>query len=71
MPNESLRVPSFCPICSGLMKGRSTYTFYDFGCCIDCKIWFLEDRPQKIVKWKEGWRPSPEDINHMKEMMRK
>ncbi len=67
---DELRVPCFCPICGGLMKGRSTYTFYDYGCCIDDYIWFLEGRPEKIKAWKEGWRPSPEEVDIMRKMMK-
>ena len=71
MPNLSLRVPAFCPVCGGLMKGnRSTFTFYDYGCCIDCHIWFLEGRPEKITKWKEGWRPNVEELEVMRASMK-
>ena len=71
MSSENLRVPAFCPNCHGLMKGRSTFTFYDYGCCIDCYIWFLEDRPEKIRRWKEeNWRPSSEEMARFREMMK-
>ena len=70
MPDQSLRVPAFCPVCDGPMKGRSTYTYYDYGCCIDCYIWFLESRPKRIEEWKAGWRPSPEELKHYIEMMK-
>ena len=70
MPDLDLRVPSFCPVCSGLMKGRSTFTFYDYSCCIDCYIFFLEGRPDKIQKWKDGWRPSEEELVRYREMMK-
>jgi hypothetical protein len=49
------------------MKGRSTNTYYDFGCCIECKIFFLEDRPEAIKAWKEGQRPTPEMIEKKRE----
>ena len=58
-----LRVPCFCPVCGGLMKGKSTCTFYDFGCCIDCKIQWVEGRE---ARWLSGWRPSSEDVRRMK-----
>jgi hypothetical protein len=63
---HSLRVPTFCPICSGLMKGKSTNTYYDHGCCISCHIFFIEGRPER---WEAGWRPSPEDIERMRVSM--
>lgn len=64
---EELRVPAFCPICGRLMKGKSTNTFYDFGCCIDCYIFFIEGREQR---WLEGWRPSSDDLERMRLFMR-
>jgi hypothetical protein len=70
MPDESLRVPAFCPHCGGMMKGRSTYTFYDYKCCIDCFIWFLEGRPEKITEWKAGWRPNEEQMTWFRESMK-
>jgi hypothetical protein len=71
MPMPELRVPVFCPNCKGLMKGKSTNTFYDYGCCIDCFIFFLEHRPAKIEAWKQnGWRPSQEEIDKMIELFR-
>lgn len=66
MPDQSLRVPVFCPVCKGLMKGKSTNTFYDYGCCVECFIFFIEGR---VDRWKGGWRPSPEDIDRMKKFM--
>ena len=57
---SSLRVPGFCPICDQPMKGtKSTACYYDWGTCFFCFIEFIEDREQR---WKDGWRPSPEEI---------
>ena len=52
---RKLRVPIFCPLCSGLMKGKSTNSYFDFGVCVSCKIQFIEGREKR---WKDGWRPS-------------
>ena len=70
MAEQSLRVPAHCPVCEGLMKGKSTFTYYDYGCCVDCYIFFLETRPKKIEEWKAGWRPNAEQIAHYREMMK-
>lgn len=59
MPDFSLRVPAWCPHCQGLMKGRSTGTFYDWGVCIMCFILFIEGRE---ARWRGGWRPSAEEL---------
>lgn len=60
MPNESLRVPSWCPICQSFMKdNKSVNTYYNAGCCIHCFIQFVEGRE---ARWKAGWRPSDDEI---------
>ena len=64
---EDLKVPAFCPICKGLMKGRSTITYYDFGCCVDCWVYFVDGRE---AKWKSGWRPTQEEVDRMLSFMR-
>lgn len=48
------------------MKGKSTGTFYDYGCCIDCFIQFIEGREQR---WKDGWRPSAEEVARFQESL--
>jgi len=54
----SLRVPAFCPVCKHIMKGSiSTTTYYDWGCCSNCHIEFVEGREKR---WKDGWRPDDE-----------
>lgn len=60
---SELRVPAFCPTCRGLMKGKSTNTWYDWKVCVNCFIEFIEDREDR---WKSGWRPTSEAIENMK-----
>lgn len=59
---DHLKVPTFCPVCEELMKGKSTYTFYDWGCCVLCHIDFIEGSETRITRWKSGWRPTQEQI---------
>jgi hypothetical protein len=66
MPNETLRVPAFCPVCDLLMMGKSTYSFYNYGCCIDCQIFYIEGREKR---WQDGWRPSKEEVQRRREFM--
>jgi len=68
MPDESLRVPAFCPVCGFLMMGKSTITFYKYGCCVDCTIYFIEGREER---WKSGWRPTAEHLTAYKQNMNK
>lgn len=56
---EELRVPAFCPLCSGMMRGKSTQTFYDWKVCVMCFIFFIEGREER---WKAGWRPTTEQV---------
>ncbi len=56
--NEN-RVPAFCPLCEKIMKGRSTFTFYEHGVCVNCTIYFIEGREER---WKSGWRPSEDEM---------
>jgi hypothetical protein len=68
VPDQTLLVPCWCPVCNGMMKGKSTYTWYDYACCVDCYIWFLDGRPATIEKWKAGWRPDDAQLKHYLEM---
>jgi len=63
---KSLRVPTFCPLCDFLMKGKSTNTFYDHGVCMNCFIQFIDGR---VEKWKSGWRPDEKQLEAHKEAM--
>jgi hypothetical protein len=57
---EELRTPTFCPNCKGLMRGKSTYTYYDYGVCQLCFVEFIADGREE--KWKNGWRPSEDEM---------
>ena len=53
-------VPAWCPQCGMPMKGKeSTHTFYNYGVCSMCFIGFIEGSEQR---WKDGWRPTAEQI---------
>lgn len=57
---KDIKVPIRCPFCGYLMKGKSTNTWYDWKCCMDCYIEFIESREDR---WKSGWRPTQEQID--------
>mgnify|MGYP001570108621 CR=1 FL=1 len=58
--HNSYRVPAFCPICERVMLGsRSVTTYYDFGCCRDCWVEWVDHREER---WTSGWRPTPEQV---------
>lgn len=58
--SRSYKVPAFCPLCERVMKGsRSVTTYYDFGCCRDCWVEWVDTREER---WANGWRPSADDI---------
>lgn len=65
MAENPLRVPTFCPCCSMLMKGpKSIVSFYEHGCCVFCKMYFVEGREER---WLTGWRPDAAAIAAMSE----
>lgn len=68
MSNQELRVPCWCPQCDGMMKGKSTSTFYDWGVCVNCTIFFIEGREKR---WKDGWRPTKEDMESFRRSFEK
>ena len=53
------------------MRGKSHLTWSKYRCCMDCFIWFLEDRPATIEKWLGGWRPNEQQMELFRESMRK
>lgn len=60
MDRSELRVPMFCPVCKMVMKGsKSVSSYYNFKCCNNCFIEFVEGREQR---WNDGWRPNDEQI---------
>lgn len=57
---EEIRVPAWCPLCERLMKGsKSNSTYYNWNCCSDCHLAFVEDREER---WKTGWRPDEKTV---------
>lgn len=66
---RQFRVPVWCPMCNGPMKGKSTSAYYSFGVCVTCFIMFVDGREEK---WKSGWRPSDEQVAaYIKQMQNK
>lgn len=55
-------VPICCPLCESLMKNRDDeVAFIDFGCCHLCALLWAHPRRQA---WKDGWRPSIDEVKH-------
>lgn len=53
--------PAFCPCCLRPMRDVTDPSSYEANsCCFSCDIKFA--RPN-IAKWKEGWRPSREEVD--------
>lgn len=52
--------PIFCPVCEKSMNARIDEIYYGkFECCADCGMKWAEVNRSK---WKEGWRPSRDNI---------
>ena len=57
-------VPLECPICKFLMRDYTDVIAYQkWECCDDCYIAWAEINQDK---WQEGWRPSEEEIEHVR-----
>lgn len=53
--------PVFCPCCQRPMRDAQDQTSFDkHSCCFSCDNKFARSN---IERWKEGWRPSAEDVN--------
>lgn len=53
-------VPLSCPLCTALMRSRDDdVAFREFECCNRCAMHWAHPRRKQ---WKEGWRPSPEQV---------
>lgn len=58
--NKENSKPIFCPVCDYIMVGELDRDSYkEFECCDSCATFWAY--PNK-TKWKEGWRPSSEEV---------
>ena len=54
-------IPLECPVCSLLMRDYSdVMSFNKWECCDECYITWANT---SYNKWKDGWRPTSEDID--------
>jgi len=53
-------VPLACPVCSRLMRSRlDEASWRHLGCCERCELIWAQPRQ---AAWKEGWRPTVEQV---------
>ena len=53
-------VPLCCPLCDTMMRNRDDEeAYWDFSCCHFCAMTWAHPRREK---WKDGWRPSRNEI---------
>lgn len=58
-------IPIKCPVCNVLMRSRDDEVSWDkFKCCSNCDHEWASPQTEK---WKNGWRPSLEEISDMME----
>lgn len=59
--NCTNEIPLSCPICGSLLRTNDDeQSISEFGCCDRCAMrWVHPDRE----RWKNGWRPSEQDVN--------
>jgi len=55
-------------VCYFAMSSQSDFEFFnEFSCCSFCAMKFAESRKKE---WKEGWRPSHEEVEEFKKLLR-
>jgi hypothetical protein len=53
-------VPLACPVCTLLMRTRDDESSWlSLGCCERCALIWAQPR---LAAWKEGWRPTGEQV---------
>ena len=58
--NAKKVVPLECPVCKYLMRNiDDEKSYHQFECCESCETYWA--RPN-LQKWKEGWRPTLEQV---------
>lgn len=58
---EKQAIPLACPVCDYLLRTiEDERSYHQFKCCEHCETFWA--RPNQ-TKWKEGWRPTKEQIN--------
>lgn len=54
-------VPMSCPTCNRLLRTRDDETSWrELACCERCALIWAQPR---LGAWKDGWRPSVEQVN--------
>lgn len=63
LDDDEQPVPLSCPVCEALMRSRDDEASYgEFQCCNRCALAWAHARRKE---WKEGWRPSPEQVERL------
>ena len=61
-------VPCACPLCDTLLTASDVDTYIEFGVCENCDMSF---RQLNLKSWNEGWRPSKEKIENLRDVLKK
>lgn len=58
-------VPIGCSVCGSLMRSRDDeVSYHEHSCCYRCALHWAHPRRKE---WKEGWRPTPEQVAKLEE----
>ena len=58
--SETPNIPLFCEVCGFMFASKADEETYEkFKCCETCADKWAYSRSEE---WKEGWRPSPEEL---------
>ena len=63
IPESYTPSPKDCEICGLAFRHQEDYAEHErYGCCIDCSLHFMQPNRKK---WKNGWRPSKEEVQRV------
>lgn len=63
IPDSYVPSAKDCNICGLAFRHQEDYTEHErYGCCTDCSLCFMQPNREK---WKNGWRPSKEEVKRV------
>jgi hypothetical protein len=63
IPESYVPSKTDCSICGFAFRHQEdVFEHTNHGCCLDCSLYFMQ--PNR-VKWKNGWRPSKEEVKRV------
>lgn len=63
IPDSYVLSAKDCSVCGLAFRHQEDYAEHErYGCCTDCSLYFMQPNRKK---WKNGWRPSKEEVKRV------